>query len=525
MIFNIGDAACRIRFVFFPIKTDMLTERDLKQIQQRGIQPSVIEDQVRRFETGFPWLRIESVATVGNGIERLDTEEEKLCITAWKEYKGTIEKFVPASGAASRMFKDLYAFVASDRSLPTTEFERLFFDKIERFAFYPSLNSICVKLTGIGINGLVENGRHKDVVKALLDSDGLNYGSLPKGLLAFHRSPSGAHTPVDEHLEEGAQYAADNQRHVRIHFTVSQEHRAEFKRLLSRRLPVLEKVWGVTYDVTMSEQKPSTDTIAVLSDNSLYRNEDNTLLFRPAGHGALIENLNEREAEIVFIKNIDNVVPASLRHATIRSKKVLAGYLVRIQCQVAQYMTQLEGECSHEQLLDILRFVEQKLHCHYAKAEQMGDKELAEYLRGKLNRPIRVCGMVKNEGEPGGGPYLAYNRDGSYSPQILEAAQINSSDPSSVELMHSGTHFNPVDLVCFIKDYKGTKFNLTQYVDYDTGLISEKSKNGVAIKALELPGLWNGSMSDWNTLFVEVPIETFNPVKTVNDLLRPQHQF
>jgi hypothetical protein len=261
-----------------------------------------------------------------------------------------------------------------------------------------------------------------------------------------------------------------------------------------------------------------------MADNSPYREDDGSLLFRPAGHGALIENLNDREADVIFVKNIDNVVPSALRHDTTRYKKVIAGYLVQIQAHVAHFMQQLEGDCSHEQLLKILEFVEKYLFTVSPKTGDMDDSQLSEYLRSKLNRPIRVCGMVKNEGEPGGGPYLAYNRDGSYSLQILEAAQINSEDPASVELMKSGTHFNPVDLVCYIKDYKGNKFDLRKFVDPDTGLISEKSKGGVAIKALELPGLWNGSMSDWNTIFVEVPIETFNPVKTVNDLLRPQHQ-
>ena len=273
----------------------------------------------------------------------------------------------------------------------------------------------------------------------------------------------------------------------------------------------------------MSEQKPSTDTIAVNTDNTPYRESDGSLLFRPAGHGALLENLNERDADVVFVKNIDNVVPLSLRYETVRYKKVIAGYLIDIQRQIADYLTLLDsGKATPEQLQAMLAWVEDKLSTHAPEALE-GDA-LVDYLRRKLNRPIRVCGVVRNEGEPGGGPYLAYNADGTYSPQILEAAQIDSSDPAAVELMNSGTHFNPVDLVCYIKDYKGKKFDLKQFVDPDTGLISMKSKGGVDIKALELPGLWNGSMSDWNTIFVEVPIETFNPVKTVNDLLRKQHQ-
>lgn len=503
----------------------MWNEQDLKQMETKGIDTAQIDQQLERFAQGFPWLRIHSVATVGHGIVRLTPKDENGCIQSWKQFDGTIEKFVPASGAASRMFKNLYAFINSGHATPETDFEREFFAHIQQFAFYPTLSKTCLRLHGMNIAKLIEENRHVDVVRALLDADGLNYGGLPKGLLLFHRAAGGSvHTPVEEHLEEGAQYAADANRRVNLHFTVSPEHRKEFERLLSQRLPLMEKVWGVTYHVTMSEQKPSTDTIAVMADNTPFREADGSLLFRPAGHGALIENLNDREADVIFVKNIDNVVPSALRYSTTRYKKVIAGYLVQIQAHVAHFLTQLEGECTHDQLSKMLEFVEQYLFTVSPETAEMDDQHLADYLRKKLNRPIRVCGMVKNEGEPGGGPYLVYNQDGSYSLQILEAAQINPDDSASVELMKSGTHFNPVDLVCYIKDYEGKKFDLRQFVDPETGLISEKSKGGIAIKALELPGLWNGSMSDWITIFVEVPIETFNPVKTVNDLLRPQHQ-
>ena len=333
------------------------------------------------------------------------------------------------------------------------------------------------------------------------------------------------HTPLEEHLEEGAQYAADSEGMVNLHFTVSPEHKKEFEKLLATKLPIMEGVWGVKYNVTMSEQRASTNTIAVNTDNTPYRDENGELLFRPAGHGALIENLNERDADVIFIKNIDNVVPSKLRNVTTRYKRVLAGYLVTVQKKVAEYLNALEAKTvDADGLKEMLSFVESVLCTKCDETATMDNDALANYLHGKLNRPIRVCGMVRNEGEPGGGPYLTYNADGSYSPQILEAAQIDENDEQAVALMKSGTHFNPVDLVCYIKDYKGEKFNLKQYVDYNMGLISLKSKNGVEIKALELPGLWNGSMSDWNTIFIEVPAETFNPVKTVNDLLRKQHQ-
>ena len=507
----------------------MWNENDKKLMAAKGIDESVIEAQLKRFETGFPWLKLEAAATVGNGITRLDSKQQSLCIKLWKEFQGggaTIEKFQPASGAASRMFKNLFAFVNEGKAAPETEFERQFFDGITQFAFYPQLNKTCVNLYKSNVAELIEAGRYADVLKALLMSDGMNYGALPKGLLRFHRTTAGSvHTPLEEHLEEGAQYAADADRCVRIHFTVSPEHRSGFEKLIKAKVPLMEKVWGVKYDITLSEQKASTDTIAVNMDNTPYRDANGSLLFRPAGHGALLENLNERDADVVFIKNVDNVVPLRLRSVSTRFKKIIGGYLVQVQRQIKKYLELLDkGNVKTSVLKEMLRFASQTLCIVDTSTETMDDNALAAWLRDKFNRPIRVCGVVPNEGEPGGGPYLAYNADGSASPQILESAQINPDDPAAVEMMKSGTHFNPVDLVCYIKDYKGIKFDLRKFVDVETGFISIKSKDGVDIKALELPGLWNGSMSNWNTIFVEVPIETFNPVKTVNDLLRRAHQ-
>lgn len=506
----------------------MLTEKDQQQLENKGITAKQIENQIKRFETGFPQLGIKSVAKVGDGIMRLGEKDINHYIKLWRQSQldgVTIEKFVPASGAASRMFKKMFAFTTSGRTVPETDFEKQYFDNINHFAFYPALNKACDKLYKATIPQLIQDGKYVEIVKAMLESNGLNYGFLPKALLQFHRTAGGGvHTSLEEHLEEGAQFAANSKREVNIHFTVSPEHRKEFEKVLKAKIPAMEMVWGVKYNVTMSEQKQSTDTIAVNLDNTPYRDKDGNLFFRPAGHGALIENLNERDADVVFVKNIDNVVPLRLRNATIRYKKAIGGYLIDVQRQIRKHLATLDKGATVNELKNILKFVENRLCTRNEATEGMDEKQLAEYLRGKLNRPIRVCGMVLNEGEPGGGPYLVYNADGSYSPQILEAAQIDENDPAAVELMKSGTHFNPVDLVCYIKDYKGNKFDLKQFVDQETGLISMKSTGGVEIKALELPGLWNGSMSDWNTIFVEVPIETFNPVKTVNDLLRPQHQ-
>jgi hypothetical protein len=319
-------------------------------------------------------------------------------------------------------------------------------------------------------------------------------------------------------------YAAGSTGKVNVHFTVSTEHRELFQHLVHEKVSTYAQKFGVEYNVSFSEQKPSTDTVAADMENKPFR-VDGKLLFRPGGHGALIENLNDLDADVVFIKNIDNVVPDRLKGETVTYKKLIAGVLVTLQRKAFEYLRLLDGgQYTHEQLEEVIRFVQQDLCCRRADIKQLEDAELVIYLRKKLNRPMRVCGMVKNVGEPGGGPFLAYNADGTVSAQILESSQIDMADPEKKAMFEKGTHFNPVDLVCAVRDYKGQKFDLTKYVDKATGFISHKSKNGRELKALELPGLWNGAMSDWNTVFVEVPLATFNPVKTVNDLLRDQHQ-
>lgn len=505
----------------------MLTQDDLKLLEEKGITVEKLEAQIERFKIGFPFLKVKSVATVGSGITRLSEAEVEHYTTLWNQHLDEgckVVKFVPASGAASRMFKNLFEFISSGRQTPETDFEKNFFAGIKNFAFYEALNEACVARHGKEIDALVQDGRHVDVVKCLITKDGLDYGNLPKGLLLFHKTAGTIHTPVEEHLEEGAQYAKNKNGTVNIHFTVSPEHRDAFKKVIETKVCALESTWGVKYNISMSEQKSSTDTVAVTMDNVPYR-EDGKLIFRPAGHGALIENLNDIDADVIFIKNIDNVVPNCLRDVTVKYKKVIGGMLIEVQKKIAEYVKMLEsGNYSMEQVREVITFLHNVLCTRYDKTKKLEDSELVLYLLKKLHRPIRVCGVVKNDGEPGGGPYITYNSDGTTSPQIMESAQFDKSNPEAVAMIKNGSHFNPVDLVCYVKDVDGKHFDLRKYVDENTGLISEKSKSGVEIKALELPGLWNGSMSDWNTVFVEVPIETFNPVKTVNDLLRPQHQ-
>lgn len=505
----------------------MLTESDKNLLAKKGITEAQLEAQLKNFQEGFPYLKLAGAAAVGDGILRLSDEEAERYVNVWNAYKAAghhITKFVPASGAASRMFKNLFEFLSADYDTPQTKFEQEFFAGIHNFAFYEALNDACVVKTGDPIDALIEKGEFKAIVANLLGEEGLNYGQLPKGLLQFHSYTDEARTPVEEHLTEAALYAT-SQGEADVHFTVSTEHRKLFQELIDRVLPAYEKAHSITYHVSMSEQKASTDTVAANQDNTPFRNEDGTLLFRPGGHGALIQNLNDLNSDIVFIKNIDNVVPDKLKADTVLWKQVLAGLLVDVQRQAFEYLRLLDsGNFNHNDLEDMIRFVRHTLYCDVPGLKDLNDAELSNFLSKKLSRPIRVCGVVKNVGEPGGGPFRAYNPDGSISLQILESSQIDPNNPESQEMFTKGTHFNPVDLVCAIRDYKGEKFNLPTFVDPATGFISHKSKNGRELKALELPGLWNGAMSDWSTLMVEVPLTTFNPVKTVNDLLRPQHQ-
>ena len=499
----------------------MLSEKDLKQIAQKGITQEQIENQLNEFKTGFPFLKLEAAASISRGIIAPDVQARQQYEEAWKQYKAAgkrVVKFVPASGAASRMFKNMFAFVDADYDVPTTDFEKKYFDQIEKFAFYDALDAVCQKNEGKGIKELIAAGNYKAVAANMLKAEGLNYGQLPKGLLLFHKYPEEARTPMEEHLVEGALYAASNGE-AHVHFTVSHEHMELFKAKVAEKADTFAKKYGIKYAITFSEQKPSTDTVAANADNTPFRNDDGSLLFRPGGHGALIENLNEIEADVIFIKNIDNVVPDRLKPETVEWKQVIAGVLVTLQKKAFEYLRILDAGASDAQLAEIAKFVSENL-CTDAK----NNKVDADYLRTKLNRPMRVCGVVKNVGEPGGGPFLTYNQDGTVSLQILESSQIDTNNEAYMKMFTQGTHFNPVDLVCAVKDYKGQPFDLPKFVDKTTGFISSKSKSGKELRALELPGLWNGAMSNWSTVFVEVPLGTFNPVKTVNDLLRDQHQ-
>ena len=477
----------------------MFTEQDLQQIADHGLSVAQVETQLENFRRGFPWLNVVRAASPGDGIVMLDAAQADAAVSRYEKAASDlgVVKFVPASGAATRMFKELFEFVNEGKRGKGID---TLLSNIEKFAFAPELKAV-----------LPEGADDRATVNAIVN-EGLNYGHKPKGLVTFHAYPEGARKAVEEHLVEGASYASSNGV-ARIHFTVSPEHMEGFKTLLAEKVPVYEKRFGIRYDISFSVQKPATDTIAVNPDNTPFRQDDGRLLFRPAGHGALIENLNEIDADVIFIKNIDNVTTDAQRGDTVRYKKVLAGVLLELQEQAFEYLRALEVEGC--ELAPIAEFIEKRL-CVKLPAEYD-----AALLRAVLDRPIRVCGMVRNEGEPGGGPFWVGNPDGTESLQIAESSQIG---PDDMPLMKSATHFNPVDLVCGVKTSKGGKFDLRQYTDPSTGFISSKSSGGRELRAQELPGLWNGAMARWNTIFVDVPITTFSPVKVVQDLLRPQHQ-
>lgn len=503
------------------------TEQDQAQILAQGVSLNQIDQQIQHFIQGFPYLNVIKAATIGDGIVRVPDEQLVSYMRRFDEaaHERDLVKFVPASGAATRMFKSLFAALDGKSDKSTDEV----FARLTDFAFYDDLKAAMAQ-EDLDLDAAVAANDRATVLRFLLTEAGLDYGGLPKGLLKFHRYVDGPRTPVEEHLVEGAAYANSDGR-VRIHFTVSPEHRERFESLIEHEKADYEAWLGVTFDVSFSEQKKSTDTISVDMTNAPFRNPDNSLLFRPTGHGALIENLNDIDADLVFIKNIDNVVPDAIKETTVTYKKVLAAVLLDAQQQVARLQGLLAGqpdapdEVSDGYLAEADELLRRTLFTLPPDGFESRSKagKLA-YFRRKLDRPVRACGMVKNVGEPGGGPFWARNQDGSVSLQVVESAQIDLTNPAQKAIFDEATHFNPVDLVCGLKDYRGRKYDLPTYRDPQTGFITAKSKDGKDLKAQELPGLWNGAMADWNTIFVEVPLITFNPVKTVNDLLRKEHQ-
>ncbi len=505
--------------------------KDQQQLAEKGIKEGKVLGQIETFKEGIPFVRLEKAAIISDGILKFNSAEEKELVAIFEKLKAkkSLLKFVPASGAASRMFKALFNFLESFD--PSKESLKAYLERtndkdikvlVEGMQNFPFYNQIK--------NRLGDSASSKDeevylFVNEMLAEDKLNYGFYPKGLLPFHKYGSHGATPFEEHLKEGSLYAKVDGA-AKLHFTISEQHDAMFKEEFNEVNERVSKATSTKFHVSYSYQKPATDTIAVAMDNELFRNPDGSLLFRPGGHGALIENLNEQDADIIFIKNIDNVVVDEVVDQVSTSKKVLAGLLLKLQEKAFAYAALLDkDEETSDEVMEIKSFLEDQLNVRFVpNFDSFTIAQQLEILKDKINRPIRICGMVKNEGEPGGGPFWVKDKTDHISLQIIESAQVDMSNKEQVGIFKNSTHFNPVDLVCGVKNYKGEKFNLLNFVDHKQGFITEKTKDGKDLKALELPGLWNGAMAFWNTIFVEVPLVTFNPVKTVNDLLKTTHQ-
>ncbi|EIJ38602.1 MULTISPECIES: DUF4301 family protein [Galbibacter] len=513
-----------------------LTETDKKQLKQKGIKETQVAEQIEIFKKGIPFVNLIAAATINHGIHKFSEKEKEKYVALFESEKDKLNllKFVPASGAATRMFKALFQFLNTYNPAQETinayinrekaEIIRTFFIGIEKFPFYEEVIKRFVEKHPDFLN-LPDHFQKYYVVKILLDKDEFDYGSSPKGLLPFHKYKTHPATAFEEHMYEAALYDESNGV-AKLHFTISKEHNNDFDEEMDKIESRVTEKTGVSFETSFSYQKESTDTLAVSMENEPFRLETGEILFRPGGHGALIENLNDQDADIIFIKNIDNVVVYKYKHELAQFKKILAGKLIEVQNRAYKYAKLLDETTPNEKMINEIKdFLRTELNVH-VKSDVDKYKEVyqIEFLKEKLNAPIRICGMVKNEGEPGGGPFWIKDEDGNISLQIVESPQIDSKNKFQEDILKAATHFNPVDIVCSTKNYKGEKYNLLDYVNKQQAFITNKTKEGKELKALELPGLWNGGMAFWNTIFVEVPLTTFNPVKTVVDLLKPAHQ-
>ncbi|HKI01726.1 MAG TPA: DUF4301 family protein [Thermoanaerobaculia bacterium] len=513
----------------------LFSPRDLRQMSGMGVAPEEAARQVSLFRNPPPFTRVLRPCRPGDGILAVSVAMHTGLLAHFDAAarRGRIGKLIPASGAATRMFKDLLAFLAAPEGTEPAGPVRAFFDNLPRFAFHEDL-AAALDADGIDLDAALRGGDYRIVLSYLLDKPGLGYADCPKGLLQFHRYPEGPRTPFEEHLVEAAAIATSEDGLCLLHFTVSPEHQEDFERLLDRVRPRLEERYDCRFEVSFSTQRHSTDTLAVDPMNQPFRQEDGTLLFRPGGHGSLLENLNElgRDGwDVILLKNIDNVVPDGRKPVVHLWKRVLGGCLLAVRERIFDHLDRLEaldgvqGPEAEAVLSEAAGFLEAELSRPLPQSFARGSaQERKRFLMDALDRPLRVCGVVRNQGEPGGGPFWVESPSGGISPQIVETSQIDLRDPEQKAILDASTHFNPVDIACGLRDRHGRSYDLSRFVDPATVFISEKSHDGRPLKALERPGLWNGAMAGWNTVFVEVPDATFAPVKTVLDLLRPEHQ-
>ncbi|WP_027722365.1 DUF4301 family protein [Maridesulfovibrio zosterae] len=504
-------------------------ENDLIDIIDSTISVTDLSAQVERFKTGFPATHLDRACIIGDGIYRIKSKERDELLGIFEEAasQGRFSKFVPASGAATRMFKHLISKLNVEKDGGELEANDSllvddFMECLPMMPFYGSLKKVMAE-NGYDLEKCFDNAEYSTILEYLLTDKGLRFVEMPKGLIPFHSYDDSYRTSFEEHLAESLEYIKCRKNKVKIHFTVSPDHKEAISTHINESIA---KFSGKKFDITFSEQSKKTDTVAVDMDNEIFRTFDNKILFRPAGHGALLGNLQRMGGDLVYLKNVDNVVPDSKKGPTIEYKKLLGGLLVQLQDQIFECINMLENHnCSEFEVAVVSLFAVSRLNLHLPiNFTQLSIQERVDFLLKHISRPVRVCGMVKNQGEPGGGPFWVKGSDGFASPQIVEKSQVDMTDSDQEEILKTATHFNPVDLVCGVRNYKGERFNLMKFMDPETGFISTKSKDGRMLKAMELPGLWNGSMAKWITVFVEVPLSTFSPVKTVNDLLKREHQ-
>ena len=513
----------------------IFSQKDIDQIQQKGLTVEKVLNQIELFKKGIPFIKLVRAATINDGINSYKESERQDFINYFEKKRNEINmvKFIPASGAATRMFKTLQTFLKEYNPEKETINSYINKNKVKELSVFlvgleklPFFEEVVTKLHKLipNFNKLSYDEQRYEFIKTMLDPERLDYAFYPKGLLPFHRYQEFTSTAFEEHLHEAAIYASSNNE-AELHYTISEKHKHKFDEEFKHIEEDVEERTNTKFNIAFSFQMHATDTIAVTEDNEPFRDEDEQLVFRPSGHGALIENLNGIEADIIFIKNIDNVVVEKYVKEVANYKKFLAGILLKVQEQVFAYEKALDFKITEEQLEEIAHFLKTHLNVYINEDyDSLSTHDKKVLLKSKLNKPIRVCGMVKNEGEPGGGPFWIRNEKGEVTLQIVESAQINISDQEQSSILQNATHFNPVDLVCSMKNANGEKFDLKRFIDHNTAFITMKTKTGKDLKALERPGLWNGSMAFWNTIFVEVPLLTFNPVKTVNDLLKAPHQ-
>ncbi|HEX2644626.1 MAG TPA: DUF4301 family protein [Thermoanaerobaculia bacterium] len=511
-------------------ETGLFSPQDLRQMAELGIPPQEALRQIELFRNPPPFTRVLRPCRPGDGIRRLTAEDEPALLARYGEAvrHGRVGKLVPASGAASRMFKALLSFLGGPPDAQPGPEVRAFFENLPRFAFYGELAAALAE-GGHDLGACVRSGDWRVVLDCLLTETGLGYAERPKGLLLFHRYPEGPRTPFEEHLVEAAMLVRDGEGLCRLHFTVSADHEDGFRQLFAESRYYYERRFKSLFEVGFSFQKRSTDTLAVDPDNQPFRDEDGALLFRPGGHGALIDNLATLGLEgwdVALLKNIDNIVPDDRKELGVYWKRLLGGLLITLQDRISELLRRLESDSDPAVIEEASRFVAEELSRPLPDGLAASEEgPLRRFLIEALDRPLRVCGMVKNEGEPGGGPFWVEGAEpGQVSIQIVETSQIDPDSPEQQAHLKASTHFSPVDIACFLRDRDGRPYDLHTFVDPSTVFISSKSHDGRPLKALERPGLWNGAMAGWNTVFVEVPVETFAPVKTVMDLLRPEHQ-